>query len=101
MGSIRALHQLLLSPLRFLVGCTCSQPCALTLPPTRRAAEPAAPSSRFVFEGPLPPVVMVAPVGGNGAGGPGTIPWRCPIDRFSGEEEVPQVRPSGLLLSSF
>ena len=56
-----------------------------------RAAEPAAPSSRFAFEGPLAPVVMVAPVGGNSAGGAGTIPWRCAIDSFTGEEEVPQV----------
>jgi len=45
-----------------------------------------------VFEGPLAPVVMVAPVGGSSAGGAGFIPWRCAIDSFTGEEEVPQVR---------
>jgi WD repeat-containing protein 48 len=54
------------------------------------SGEPAAPSSRFVFEGPLAPVVMVAPVGGSSTGGAGSIPWRCAIDSFSGEEEVPQ-----------
>ena len=71
-------------------------PPPLQLPPlVCRAAEPAAPSSRFAFEGPLAPVVMVAPVGGNTPGGAGTIPWRCAIDSFIGEEEVPQVSVQG------
>lgn len=43
-----------------------------------------APASRFSFRGPLAPVVMVS---GSGS----SVPWCCPIDSFSGEEDVPQV----------
>lgn len=46
-----------------------------------------APSSRFSFQGPLAPVVMVS----GGGGGGGSVPWRCAIDAFTGQEDVPQV----------
>lgn len=44
---------------------------------------PGAPASRFTFQGPLAPMVMVT---GSGA----AVPWCCPIDSFTGEEDVPQ-----------
>jgi hypothetical protein len=45
-------------------------------------------SSRFSFQGGLAPVVMVS---GSGA----VVPWRCPIDSFTGDEDVPQVLLGG------
>lgn len=44
---------------------------------------PPAPASRFCFRGPLAPVVMVS---GSGS----SVPWCCPIDSFTGDEDVPQ-----------
>ncbi|KAL4423890.1 hypothetical protein ABPG75_001191 [Micractinium tetrahymenae] len=44
---------------------------------------PPAPASRFSFHGSLSPVVMVS---GSGS----SVPWCCPIDSFTGEEDAPQ-----------
>lgn len=65
-------------------GAACCYPIILN----RREAAPAlppAPASRFTFKGPLAPVVMVSSSGSS-------VPWCCPIDSFTGEEDVPQVR---------
>ena len=43
-------------------------------------------SSRFSFQGALPPVVLV-----SGGGPSAALPWRCAIDSFTGNEDVPQV----------
>lgn len=50
---------------------------------TTIGANDVAGGSRFRFQGPLPPVVMVC---GSGA----SVPWRCATNAFTGEEEVPQ-----------
>lgn len=74
-----------------LVGLACiailSCPLASAHLHARRAAAAATPSSRFCFQGPLAPVVMV-----SGAGASGPVPWRCAINSFAGDEDVPQAR---------
>ena len=43
-------------------------------------------SSRFRFQGALPPVDLV-----SGGGPSAALPWRCAIDSFTGDEDLPQV----------
>ena len=50
------------------------------------AGKAAGGSSRFRFLGALPPVVLV-----SGGGPSAALPWRCAIDSFTGDEDLPQV----------
>ena len=70
-------------PLRVALCCVAFAPC-LRCRGASAAAAGGAFASRFSFQGGLAPVVMVS---GSGS----VVPWRCPIDSFTGDEDVPQV----------